>query len=66
LVILFFQFFIFRQPLPELGDMITGAIMVIIGLSMFMQGLEMALFPLGENMAKKPTTTISSCTSPQP
>jgi len=52
LVILFFQFFIFRQPLPQLGDMIIGSIMVIIGLSMFMQGLEMALFPLGENMAQ--------------
>jgi len=52
LVILFFQFFIFRQPLPQLGDMITGSIMVIVGLSMFMQGLEMALFPLGENMAQ--------------
>jgi hypothetical protein len=52
LVILFFQFFIFRQPLPQLSDMIIGSIMVIVGLSMFMQGLEMALFPLGENMAQ--------------
>jgi hypothetical protein len=52
LVILFFQFFIFRQPLPQLSDMIIGSIMVVIGLSMFMQGLEMALFPLGENMAQ--------------
>ena len=52
LVILFFQFFIFRQSLPHLDDMITGSIMVVIGLSMFMQGLEMALFPLGENMAQ--------------
>lgn len=52
LVIAFFQFFIIRQPLPQLGEMIFGTIMVIIGLSMFIEGLEMALFPIGESMAQ--------------
>ncbi len=52
LVISFFQLFIIRQPLPQLGEMITGTIMVILGLSMFIQGLEMALFPIGESMAQ--------------
>lgn len=52
LVIAFFQIFIIRQPLPQLGEMIFGTIMVIIGLSMFIEGLEMALFPIGENMAQ--------------
>ncbi|MCP3892210.1 MAG: DUF1538 domain-containing protein [Desulfobulbaceae bacterium] len=51
LVISFFQIVIIRQPLPQLGEMLFGALMVVIGLSMFIQGLEMALFPLGENMA---------------
>ena len=32
--------------------MFIGTIMVILGLSMFIEGLEMALFPLGENMAQ--------------
>ncbi len=32
--------------------MMVGVIFVIIGLSMFIQGLEMALFPLGESMAQ--------------
>lgn len=52
LVIGFFQLFIIRQPLPQLGEMIFGTIMVIIGLSMFIEGLEMALFPIGESMAQ--------------
>ena len=52
LVIAFFQLAIIRQPLPQLGEMIVGTIMVVLGLSMFIEGLEMALFPLGENMAQ--------------
>lgn len=52
LVIGFFQLFIIRQPLPQMGEIIGGAIMVVLGLSMFIQGLEMALFPLGESMAQ--------------
>ena len=51
-VIAFFQVIIIRQPLPEFGDIVIGTIMVVIGLSMFIQGLEMALFPIGENMAQ--------------
>jgi len=51
-VISFFQLVIIRQPLPHLGDILIGSLMVIIGLSMFIQGLEMALFPLGESMAQ--------------
>ena len=52
LVISFFQIVIIRQPLPQLKEIFIGTIMVILGLSMFIEGLEMALFPLGENMAQ--------------
>lgn len=51
LVIAFFQLVVIRQPLPQLAEMLVGTLMVVIGLSMFVQGLEMALFPVGENMA---------------
>jgi hypothetical protein len=51
LVIAFFQIFIFRQPLPDLPDVLLGTVLVAIGLSFFIQGLEMALFPLGESLA---------------
>lgn len=52
LVVGFFQIIVIRQPLPQFGEMMVGVVFVVIGLSMFIQGLEMALFPLGESMAQ--------------
>ncbi|MGK2926524.1 MAG: DUF1538 family protein [Lysobacterales bacterium] len=51
LVIVFFQFIVLRQPVPHLGQILAGGLMVLVGLSLFVQGLQMALFPLGEEMA---------------
>lgn len=51
LVILFFQFMVLRQPLPELGQLAAGALFVILGLTFFIHGLEQGLFPIGESMA---------------
>jgi uncharacterized membrane protein (DUF2068 family) len=51
LVISFFQLVVLRQPVPELGQILLGGLMVLVGLSLFIQGLQMALFPLGEDMA---------------
>ena len=51
LVILFFQFFVLRQPLPDPGQMLAGVLFVILGLTFFIHGLEQGLFPLGESMA---------------
>ncbi len=50
-VILFFQIFVFEQPLPELINLITGTLLVILGLTFFVIGLELGLFPIGEAMA---------------
>jgi len=50
-VIGFFQLVVLKQPVPELGNILVGGIMVLFGLSLFVQGLQMALFPLGEEMA---------------
>ena len=52
LVIAFFQLVVIRQPFPQLAEMLFGALLVVVGLSMFIQGLEMALFPIGESMAQ--------------
>ncbi len=52
LVIAFFQIVVIRQPLPNLVEILVGAVLVVIGLSMFVEGLEMALFPIGEGMAQ--------------
>ncbi|MBI1424650.1 MAG: DUF1538 domain-containing protein [Gammaproteobacteria bacterium] len=50
-VIAFFQLVILRQPIPHFGQIIEGLVLVIIGLSLFVKGLEVALFPIGEDMA---------------
>ena len=51
LVIGFFQLVVLRQPVPQFGQILAGGLMVLAGLSLFVQGLQMALFPLGEEMA---------------
>ena len=50
-VIGFFQLVILQQPIPNLGEMLYGTFLVVVGLTLFIQGLEMGLFPLGEAMA---------------
>jgi hypothetical protein len=52
LVILFFQAVVLRQPLPNLLDVVLGGVLVVFGLMLFVQGLEMGLFPIGEAMAQ--------------
>ena len=51
LVISFFQIVVLQQPVPQFGQILAGGLMVLIGLSLFVQGLQLALFPLGEEMA---------------
>ena len=50
-VIAFFQLVVLQQPIPNLGGLVTGVVLVVMGLTFFIRGLEMALFPLGESMA---------------
>ena len=52
LVIAFFQAVVIRQPFPNLGDILVGTALVVLGLAFFIRGLEMGLFPLGEAMAQ--------------
>ncbi len=51
LVIAFFQIVVLKQPLPEMGEVLFGVFLVVAGLGLFVQGLEMGLFPIGETMA---------------
>jgi len=52
LVILFFQFAVLQQPLPNIGEMLVGVLLVVLGLTFFIHGLEQGLFPIGESMAQ--------------
>ena len=51
LVIVFFQFAVLQQPLPNIGQILLGVLFVILGLTFFIHGLEQGLFPIGESMA---------------
>ncbi len=51
LVIAFFQIFVLQQPIPNFEAMVIGSIFVVVGLTFFIYGLEMGLFPIGESMA---------------
>ncbi|EGQ8232020.1 DUF1538 domain-containing protein [Vibrio parahaemolyticus] len=50
-IILGFQLAVLRRPVNNLKKVLLGFAYVIVGLSLFLLGLEMALFPLGETMA---------------
>lgn len=50
-LLLGFQYFVLRQPIPHLHQRLAGLVMVVVGLAFFLIGLELALFPLGELMA---------------
>jgi hypothetical protein len=52
LLIAVFQLAVLRQPLPDLLDVLVGLCAVVAGLALFIEGLELALFPLGESMAE--------------
>ena len=51
-VIAFFQIVVLQQPFPNLGSIAVGLLCVIAGLTLFIQGLESGLFPLGEALAQ--------------
>ena len=50
-VIAFFQVVVLQQPFPNLGSVVFGLGCVVVGLTLFIQGLETGLFPLGEAIA---------------
>lgn len=51
LVVGAFQLLLFRQPLDNVAGLMLGLGLVVLGLTLFVAGLDMALFPLGEGMA---------------
>lgn len=51
IVIGLFQLLVIEQPLPNWLGLLAGTAIIVAGLSFFVFGLEMGLFPLGESMA---------------
>jgi uncharacterized membrane protein (DUF2068 family) len=50
-VIGFFQLAVLQQPIPNFGEIAVGIAFVVVGLTLFVQGLKLGLFPIGEAMA---------------
>ena len=50
-VVSFFQIVVLQQPFPNLKDILVGLVFVVIGLMLFIEGLEIVLFPIGENLS---------------
>lgn len=55
LFLLVFQALVIRQGLPNLRRICTGLVLVVVGLGLFLIGLDQALFPLGRVMAEQLT-----------
>lgn len=51
LVVSFFQIVILQKPFPNLTEVLIGLFFVVIGLMLFIEGLEISLFPIGENLS---------------
>ena len=50
-VIAVFELLVLRQPAARLAPLAGGVVLVVIGLTLFIYGLKLALFPVGENLA---------------
>lgn len=54
-ILLGFQVLVLRRRVTNLGQVLLGFVYVLLGMSLFLQGLEQALFPLGRLMAEQLT-----------
>jgi hypothetical protein len=51
-----FQFLVLRRPIKNPKEVLFGFLLVLLGLALFLEGLDLALFPLGELMANQLTS----------
>jgi hypothetical protein len=56
IILLGFQVFVLRRPLKNAKEIGAGFLMVLFGLVLFLEGLDLALFPLGKLMASQLTS----------
>ena len=55
-IIFGFQYLVIRKKVHRLPQVIVGFVLVLLGLSLFLLGLEKALFPMGSMMAEQLTS----------
>jgi len=64
-ILLFFQFAVLRGPLIAPLKVLWGFVFVVLGMVLFLMGLEKAIFPLGEVMARQLTNPEFLFSGPQ-
>lgn len=52
-IIAIYQFAILRTTPDNLSSMVVGLLFVVLGLAMFLRGLELGIFPLGEDLSQQ-------------
>ena len=52
-IIAFYQFAILQTVPDDLPDMFIGLMLVAVGLALFLRGLELGIFPLGEDLSQR-------------
>jgi hypothetical protein len=55
-IVIGFQLLVIRKPIANPKKMLTGLLYVTVGIALFLEGLELALFPIGKLMAVQLTT----------
>lgn len=55
-ILIGFQVLVLRRPIHNPARVFVGLLMVLLGLAFFLEGLELALFPLGRLMAQQLTS----------
>jgi hypothetical protein len=50
-VVAFFQFAVMQQVPDDLLSMVFGLLVVVLGVALFLQGLELGIFPIGKNLS---------------
>ena len=53
-----FHLLVLRRPIPGPTKVIAGFAFILVGMTLFLMGLELALFPLGELMATQLSSAI--------
>lgn len=58
LIFTFFQLVVIKERVANLNRILVGSLYVFVGLTLFLSGLEEALFPLGKIMARQLTDPV--------
>ena len=61
-ILVVFQVAVLRRKPVNIWGIVTGSVMVLLGLALFLIGLDQALFPIGETMARQLTEEARTLT----